>query len=107
MPCLPELPSHSFLIVDHQPDVPYRVGGLPTSCHEREELVAHVDEGRPRADSATQIEGEEAPVPVKGLADVCDFERHVIDSHQTSHARDTSSVPVLQCSPPIRRPTGR
>src|SRR3712207_7043659 len=56
--------AHRLLVVDHEPEVPVRVRRLRPALAERQELVAHVDEGGPPGPAA-QLEGEEPPVDRK------------------------------------------
>jgi hypothetical protein len=58
------------------------VGRLPASLRKREELVAHVDEGRP-ASAASQLELEDPAVEVERLLDVPDLECDVVDPDQS------------------------
>jgi hypothetical protein len=57
-------------------------GGPVGPGHQREELVADVDEGR-TGRPAAQGEFEELPVEGERLVDVADFERDVVDPDQT------------------------
>ena len=76
--CLSRRRENSCLIVDDQAEVPRRVRALRASFGEREELVAHVDEGHP-VHPATELQVEHPPVEVERLVDRVDFERDVVD----------------------------
>ena len=52
---------------------------LRPPTRERDELIAHVDEGHCVAHSAAQLELEDLSVPLERLVDVADLERHVVD----------------------------
>ena len=80
-----ELSSHGVLVVDDKPKVPRAVGRLGASLHEREELIAHVDEGRLCARAPAKLHVKETLVPSQSLVDVGDLERHVVDSDQSCH----------------------
>ena len=73
--------THRGHVVDDQPEVPLVVGRLPAALHQRDELVAHVDEGGAR-DAAAQLEREDAPVERQRGLEVADLEGHVVDSDQ-------------------------
>ena len=76
------------------------VGRLRAALAEREELVAHVDEGHPRRPAA-QLELEDPAVERRGLVDVADLERDVVHPDQAwapagiagSVGRDTTTAP--------------
>jgi hypothetical protein len=61
--------------------VPRAIGWLRPTLHERDELVAHVDERRPRRATAER-EREDPPVEGERLVDVVDFERDVVDADE-------------------------
>ena len=61
------------------------VGGLPPALHQRDELVAHVDEGRAWNPSA-QFEREQPRIELERGLEVADLESHVVDSDQTRRA---------------------
>ena len=58
----------------------------PARC-ERYELVAQIDEGHRAANPASEVELEEAPVPLKRFIDVIDLDRNVIDPDQPGHRK--------------------
>src|SRR5207302_3280623 len=77
--------AHRFLVVDDEAEVARLVGRLRASPRQRDELVAHVDEGHPAGASA-QLERAEDRLPERErLVDVSDLEREVIDSDQLRH----------------------
>src|SRR3712207_9409789 len=84
--------AHRLLVVDHEPEVPVRVRRLRPALAERQELVAHVDEGGPPGPAA-QLEGEEPPVERERLVDVPDLQRHVVDADQQRHRRIVPQLP--------------
>ena len=49
--------------------------------HQREELVAHVDERRAR-DAAAQLEREQAAVQIERSLEIADLEGHVVHADQ-------------------------
>ena len=77
--------AHRGDVVDDEAEMTLVVSRLPAALHERDELVAHVDEGGP-GHAAAQLEIEQARVQRERGVDVADLERHVI------HAR--SAWPV-------------
>ena len=87
MPGLQQRAAHGVAVVDHEPEVAVVVLGA-AALREREELVAHVEEGHPRHPPA-QLEGEQPPVEVERGVEIADLERHVVDADQASfrHAR--------------------
>ena len=78
--------EHRRLIVDDEPEVAGRIRALGPSFGEREELVAHVDEGHP-VHPAAQLQVEQSPVEVERLVDRAHFEREVVDSECPRHGR--------------------
>ena len=78
---LQSLPSR-LLVVDDEPEVPVCVGLLRAAGRESDELVAHVDEGHPRAASPAELELEDAPVELERLLDVADLERNVVQADE-------------------------
>ncbi len=78
--------DHRRLIVDDEPEVAGRIRALGPSFGEREELVAHVDEGHP-VHPAAQLQVEQSPVEVERLVDRAHFEREVVDSECPRHGR--------------------
>ena len=73
--------AHRGDVVDDEAEVALVVGGLPPALHERDELVAHVDERRARH-AAAQLEREQAPVERQRGVDIGDLERHVVHADQ-------------------------
>src|SRR5262245_64925444 len=65
---------HRFLVIDHQPEMPSIIGGLPPTLLQREELVAKIDERRFLA-LAAQPELEQSPIECQRLFDVADLDR--------------------------------
>ena len=65
--------------------MPRLVGRLTSPCGERDELIAHVDEGHRGANPAAQLELEEASIPGQRLLDVTDLERDVVDPDEPRH----------------------
>ena len=93
--------AYAFLVGDDEPEVPRLVRRLGSPCRERDELIAHVDEGHRGASPAAQLELEEASIPGKRLLDVADFERNVIDpderfAHPASRAMRHGTEPTLK-----------
>jgi hypothetical protein len=66
--------------------MPLLVGGLRAPRGERDELIAHVDEGHPGSGAPAQLKVERTPVPRERVLDVADLERYVVDAEQASHA---------------------
>ena len=62
------------------------VGGLTAWSAEREELVAHVDEGHVLPGAPAKVELEQRPVPLERRVDVPDLERDVVDPDEPCHA---------------------
>ena len=88
----------SFEIVDDQPDVPVRVGLLGTAGRQRDELVAHVDEGHvPPA--AAQREVEDPSVELEGLVDIADLHRYVVHTDQSSARRHRLTTIIVRVGP--------
>ena len=56
-------------------------GACLPALHQRDELVAHVDERR-ALHAAAQLEREEAPIEGQRRVDVADLEGHVIHADQ-------------------------
>jgi hypothetical protein len=77
--------AYAFLVVDDEPEVPCLARRLGSPCRERDELIAHVDEGHPGASSAAQLELEEASIPGERLLDVAHLERNVVDPDELGH----------------------
>ena len=71
-------------IVDDEADVPVGVGLLGAAGRQRDELVAHVDEGHAPS-AAAQREVEDPSVELERLVDVGDLHRYVV--HTDSRAR--------------------
>ena len=73
-------------VIHHEPEVavPVRRAGL--ALRERQELVAHVEEGHARH-AAAQLELEDAAVEVDRLVHVADRQRDVVDADQPRHSR--------------------
>lgn len=67
--------ADDFLVGDDQPEVARAVRRLRPAGGQREELIAHVDEGHPRTGTAAQAQLEEAPVPGERAVEVSDLER--------------------------------
>ena len=70
--------EHGLLVVDDEPEVALSVLRRGGALHQREELVAQVDEG----DAGTpppQLELEQGAVEGERLVERGDLERHVID----------------------------
>jgi hypothetical protein len=57
------------------------VSGLATALGEREELIAHVEEGH-SGHPAAQLELEHAPVELERRVEVAHLERHVVDADE-------------------------
>src|SRR5208337_3984470 len=73
--------GHGGAIVHNEPEMPLVVCWLRASFHERDELVAHVDEGD-AFPSPAQLEFEDPPVEGERLVDVSDLERYVVDAYE-------------------------
>ena len=77
-----ERSTRGLLVLDDEPEVACSVRLPRLTLHERDELVADVDEGgtmRPPA----QRELEDLPVEVQRFLDVSDLERDVVDPGET------------------------
>jgi hypothetical protein len=77
--------SYVLLVVDDEPEVPGLVWRLGSSCCERDELIAQVDEGHRSPRSAAELELEEASIPGERFLDVADLERNVVDPDEPGH----------------------
>src|SRR5919108_1103724 len=77
--------ADALLVIDDEPEVPSLVGRLRSAGLERDELVAHVDEGHRPSGPPPQLEFEEASVPRHRLVDVTDLERDVVDADEACH----------------------
>src|SRR5919197_2359430 len=75
--------ARRLLVVDDEAEVPVRVGRLRAAGGERDELVAHVDEGHP-AGAPAQLELEDAPVELERLLDIAHLERDVVQADEPS-----------------------
>ena len=94
-PRLEQRRPHRVGVVDHEPEValPVRPGAM--ALREREELIAHVEEGHP-GHPAAQLEAEQAPVEVERGVEIADLERHVVDADQARLAMPASYVRLLR-----------
>ena len=79
--------EHRLAVVDDEAEMPLAIGLALRALGEREELVAHVDEGHP-GDAAPQLELEQPAVEGERLVDRADLEREMIDPDRTSHGTD-------------------
>jgi len=71
----------NFLVVDDETEVAVPVGLLRAAGRERDELVAHVDEGHAAA-AAAQLELEDSPVELERLVDVAHLEGDVVQADE-------------------------
>ena len=85
-------------IVDDEPDVPVRVGLLGAAGRERDELVAHVDEGHATS-AAAQREVEDPSVELERLVDVGDLHRYVVHTDQSGALRHRLTTIILRVDP--------
>src|SRR5262249_39654498 len=77
--------THGLLVVHDQPEVTCLIRCLTAAARERDELVAHVDEGHAPAPTA-HLEWPKDRLPeAQRLVEISDLERDVIDSHQLWH----------------------
>jgi len=67
--------AHRLLVVHDEAEVALDIRGLKSSSRERDELIAHVDEGHGASHPTAQVEVEDPPVPLERLVDVADLER--------------------------------
>lgn len=88
--------ARRLLVVHHEAEVAMVVGRLRAAFAERDELVAHVQEGHARGAPA-QLEVEDSSVEGKRLPEVTDLERHVVHADESrlrhvsnSYARGTA-----------------
>ena len=79
-----------LLVVDDEAEVPRAVRLLRAALHQRNELVAHVDERHP-SPAASQLELEESSVELERLVDVADLERDVVDADESGQSAPGSS----------------
>src|SRR6266545_2856181 len=77
-----ERTSRRLLVVDHETEMARAVRRLRATFHQRDELIADVDE-RGAGHPAAQRELEDAPVEVERLVDLADLERDVVDPDKT------------------------
>ena len=68
-------------VVDDEAEVAGFVGRLRATLGDREELVAHVEEGHPR-DAAAELELKRPPVELERRVEVVDLDRDVVDADQ-------------------------
>ena len=85
-------------IVDDEADVPVGVGLLGAAGRERDELVAHVDEGH-ASTAAPQREVEDPSVELERLVDVGDLHRDVVDTDQSGALRHRLTTIILRVDP--------
>ena len=88
----------SFEIVDYEPDVPMRVGLLGAASRQRDELVAHVDEGH-APPAAAQREVENPSVELEGLVDIADLHRYVVHTDQSGARRHCLTTIIVRVDP--------
>lgn len=88
----------SFEIVDDEPDVPVRVGLLGAAGRQRDELVAHVDEGH-APPPAAQREVEDLSVELERLVDVGDLHRYVVHTDQSGALRHRLTTIIVRVEP--------
>src|SRR6516164_9564307 len=81
-----ERAARRLLVVNDESKVPHTVGAVGSTLHQREELVAHVDERRSRR-AAAQGELEDSAVERERLVNVADLERDVVDADEARHGR--------------------
>jgi hypothetical protein len=74
--------------------VAVRVGRLRPPRRERDELVAHVQEGH-AASAAAELEVEDLPVEGERLVDVTDLKGDVVDADEAwfTHSPEASAPP--------------
>jgi hypothetical protein len=79
-----------LLVVHHEPEVRRlaRAGR-----HQRDELIADVDEGR-ALHSPAQVEVEQAPVQLERHVDITDLQGDVVDADEPRSHRSSSRVDV-------------
>src|SRR5262245_61033520 len=70
---------HRLLVVDDEPKVAVRVRRSGAAAHERQELIAEVDEGG-AGGAAAEAELEQAAVELEGAVEVLDLEGDVVDA---------------------------
>ena len=85
-------------VVDDEADVPVRVGLLGAAGRERDELVAHVDEGHAPS-AAAQREIEDPSVELERLVDVGDLHRYVVHTDQSGALRHRLTTIILRVDP--------
>src|SRR6185436_11087527 len=73
-----------LLVVDDETEVAGPVRRLRPSFGERDELVAHVDEGHPPG-AAAQLELEDPAVELERVFDASDLECDVVDANEAGH----------------------
>jgi heme exporter protein A len=79
-------PAHRGAVVDHEAEVAVAPRGRVVHLREREELVAHVEEGHP-VRAAAQLALEDPAVELDRLVHVAHLERHVVDADHPGHTR--------------------
>ena len=70
-----------LLVVDDEPEVPGAVRRLRAALHQRQELVADVDERR-TCGATAQAQLEQAAVELERALEVLDLERDVVDADE-------------------------
>jgi hypothetical protein len=92
-----------LLVVDSETEVAMRIGRLRTARRERDELVAHVDEGHAAA-AAAQLELEDSPVERERFFDVAHFERDVVEADEAWAGHDFHATSAAYGNPAGFRP---
>ena len=77
--------AHSFLVIDHQPEVSPIVAGLLAAFLKGKKLIAQIDESGVLA-LAAQREFKQAAVEGQSLLDVAHLERDVVQSNSAGFA---------------------
>ena len=80
-------------VVDDEAEMPVVVPLLRTPLCQREELVAHADEGH-AGDARLHLDVEDAPVELERLVEVADLESDVIDPDQPGAVHHVPIVPA-------------
>lgn len=75
-----EHPSHGFLVVDHQPEMPVLITRSVFDLRQGDELIAKIDE-RHRVAFATKGELQNLAVEFEGLVDIANLEGNMVDAH--------------------------
>ena len=88
--CCFERASRRLLVVDDETEVARAVARLRPALHQRDELIADIDERRVVRATA-KLDVEQSAVELERAIDVVDLERDVVDSDEPRLAHERSA----------------